>query len=37
MTGVEYLIEVEKKINELNDEEFIELFGDIYDDEKNEK
>lgn len=31
MTGVEYLTEVEEIINKLTDEEFIELFGDVYD------
>ncbi|WP_343002856.1 hypothetical protein [Intestinibacter bartlettii] len=34
MTGVEYLTEVEKMINELTDEEFLKLFGDIYSDEE---
>ena len=34
MSGIEYLLEVEKIINELTDEEFLKLFGDIYDEKE---
>lgn len=37
MTGIEYLEQVQKEIDELTDEEFIEIFGYIYDENQQEE
>lgn len=34
MNSIEYLLEVEKIINNLTDEEFLEIFGGIFDEKQ---